>query len=74
MTVEKGWGEMFNALPIEKRREIIIYGIHDEILMLEREKLEAKRRCVAEFDRLDEQIDILRKHRDRVYAEMEASQ
>ena len=70
MNTEKAWSDLFNALPIEKRREIIVYGIHDEIQMLEREKEEAKRQLQRELARLDSGIASLRRYRDKVWGEM----
>jgi len=70
MNTEKAWGALFNALPLEKRREIIVYGIHDEILMLERAKEEAKRQLQRELTRLDNSIASLRRNRDQVWDEM----
>lgn len=70
MNPEKAWGDLFNTLPIEKRREIIVYGIHDEILMLERAKEEAKRQLQRELARLDSGIASLRRYRDKVWDEM----
>jgi len=70
MNTEKAWSALFNALPLEKRREIIVYGIHDEILMLERAKEEAKRQLQRELARLDSGIASLRRNRDQVWDEM----
>ena len=70
MNTEKAWSDLFNALPLEKRREIIVYGIHDEIQMLEREKEEAKRQFQRELARLDSGIASLRRYRDKVWDEM----
>jgi len=70
MNTEKAWSDLFNALPIEKRREVIVYGIHDEIQMIEREKDDAKKRLQREIAAFDEQIAILRRFRDKVWDEM----
>lgn len=70
MNTEKAWSELYNSLPLEKRREIIVYGIHDEILMIERAKEEVRSQSKKEIARLDRSIATLRRHRDRVWDEM----
>lgn len=70
MNTEKAWGDLFNALPIEKRREVIVYGIHDEIQMMEREKDDARKRLQRELANFDEKIARLRRFRDQVWDEM----
>lgn len=70
MNTEKAWSTLFNALPLEKRREIIVYGIHDEIQMIEREKDDARKRLQRELTAFDEKIARLCRFRDEVWDEM----
>lgn len=70
MNTEKAWSELFNSLPLEKRREIIVYGIHDEILMIERAKEEVRKQSKIEIERLDASIATLLRYRDKVWDEM----